>query len=432
MKVFFSTVLLSIVVVLANRLFYLTPWAYIPYVFDTADVGLVLMWGALLATMMRNRTNALYNPISLLVLLYILLIGVQIALSALYYDQSLLDGLIAARQQFSYASFFLFLLLLDDTRKIKQLLNFLSVIALCAFILALINYMGPQIIHNSIEDDMRAGIRRIYIPGFALLTLTCIWQISRWISKERPARFAAVLSLIFLGAIFFNLRRGTIIGLVVAVIALLIVRRKYMTLLAAGVVAALAVGLAGMVMKDNILLHPFVTTVDELQSGGRGSGTWAARMDQIAVDFEEFSDHPFIGSGLVTIRLSTFKGGAKQLAEMWALSYSSNLGYTHWVKNYGLVGVLWMIAFLYQVWGMSRRGLKIKNVQDASIREFGFGYVVFVTLSLVTLGHFMNPDRLLMMCLVSAILVRLDLIAREARKKAKLEQGNAHTGLAVR
>ncbi len=356
MKPYYSTVVLTVIIIIANSVFYLLPWTANLEGNNVVDVAQVLMWLALVIALTRStQLRLMENRISLLVFLYVLLVAIEIVLASMYFGQSLKDGIIAAREQYFYVSFFLFLLLLDDTGKIHQLLNVLTGVVLIVFALSLINYFGPTIFHHPVRSEgwgmIRAGIERAFIPGMRLASMVFIWQFARWVSMRRNRFIPGLLAIILLAQHFFSQGRGITIGVMMAAILMLFLTRQYRLLFKGGVVFLVAILVVGTFMEKNIITNVFVSSTEDVQSG---SGTWEARLEQIKFSWEKFKEHPLVGNGSVALRISTFKGDARAAEEAWALAYKSDLGYTKWLKSYGIAGVLWLMAFLGIMILMSR------------------------------------------------------------------------------
>ena len=114
---------------------------------------------------------------------------------AFYYQQPIIDGLIAARKQYYYLSFFLFAVLLSDRDRIRTTLDLLSLLALALFFLGLVNYfVHPIFNHKWAEGQgIRGGIVRGYIPGMQIIVLACIWQAYKLVKTYQDFLHAVAL-----------------------------------------------------------------------------------------------------------------------------------------------------------------------------------------------------------------------------------------------
>lgn len=405
-KLSFSTFYLLAVVMLAYNVFFLVPWGFVEGGFNVADIALVFLWLGVIGSLIFSRSApVLGNPVSLLILIYLLIVAMHISLAAINYGQPLFNGVVAARYQYFYGFFFLCFLLLSDAHKVSVFLNILTAVALIVFVLALVNYLGPTILYHEKAEDwgsVRAGIQRIFVPHMPLINLAFFWQFTGWLTRSRLSKHAGVLTLLLSGAIVFQQSRASILGTLIVVFLILLFYKKYKILLVGGLLGFLVIGITGVVMKENILLQPFTGTAGFVQ---QEEGKKGGRISQLQLDFEEFKKHPFIGSGLVAMRVSELdllKRG--DLAER---TRTADLGYSHWVKNFGVVGIIWVVVFLYVLLSTGIRLLKNRDKELSAIALFATAYIGFVIITMVTLNHLMVKERIIVLSLVAAVLMRL-------------------------
>lgn len=399
-------VVLTVILVLTYKLFSLVPWAVVPGAYNISDLALILIWVVLGWSLLKGKNlSCLHNPVSWFVLSYIFLVSLHISLAAFYYDQPVMQGVIAARRQYYYVVFFIYMLLLDDDEKTIRILDWFSYAALLALVASVINYFGPTILYHEKAEGwgvMRAGIERAFIPGIQLIGFAFIWQFSKWAmttsSKERTV--AGILSVLFMGGRFFHQSRGGIFGVVIAALAVLLLGRKYKEIAAVAFISVFAIGMAQVLMEENIFLLPFTSGLEDVS---HGTGTVEARLLQVDAALQEFKEHPWIGSGLVAIRIGEVTRNKSEMAE---LTYKSDLGYIHWLKNYGLVGAVWLTGFLWLLLSMGWQAAKQTGRQYYMLDIFCLVYVLYVVVTLVTLNHLMYPERILLLLMVAAILVR--------------------------
>lgn len=401
-----DNIFILLLITIIFNVFYLIPWAFIPGVFNIEDVGIVLLGiGLIVAVFKGKKLSILTNPISWLIFLYFCLIGVHVALATIYYDQSIINGVIAVRKQLFYLSFFLFLLKLDSFEQIISLLNFLSIIAVLVLFLSILDYLGLTLFHHLRAEDWevyRSGIKRAFIPGMPLLNFCLIWQLCRWLHNKKD-NFAAAVTLILLGGHIFHQSRGQIIGFIGVMVVVFLLTRNYKKLAFIGVVVGLAAIVAGVSMEENIVIAPITTTVEDIS---KGTGTVRGRLEQIKIDIIEFKEHPWIGSGLIAIRTSKFSNNPRIAAEMKAKARKADLGYSHWLKMYGMAGVIWLAGLYYYLGTIASRAYRVSIGDSRIISLFCIGYLTFIVISAVTLNHFMRSERIILLCLMSAILCR--------------------------
>jgi len=209
------------------------------------------------------------------------------------------------------------------------------------------------------------------------------------------------MSIFLIGAHFFQQSRGSIVSLMAVLILLLWLSGEYKKIMAMASVGVLAILLSGIFMEENILLTPFSTTVDDVSEK---TGTVGARIIQVEMDFDQFKKHPIIGSGLIAVRSSVYGRTTFQREYMAALTRTADLGYTHWIKMYGVIGIIWLLV-LY--WGIKKsigKALKLKSEDDKSLALFCTGYMLFIVISAISLNHFLIDERIVLLCLMLAIL----------------------------
>ncbi len=408
--------LIAFLVALAFKLFYLTPWGYIKGVYSTRDVALVLIW-VLIIKYIISQTDAarLRGPIVWLMGFYFLLVLVHVTLASFNYSQSLLNGLIAARSQFMYGAFFLFIFMFENSRAIVRVLDVLSALAVLILTLAVINYFFPVVFHQQQWGEWevyRAGIRRAFIPAMPLINLGAVWMFCRWADTSRGRGGAVVpfAALFLLAGHFFHQSRGQIWGLLAALIVLALIGRRFVQLgyvLGAALIAGVVLSVT---MPENLLLNPFTSTFKDLSEG---SGTVKARESQLADDIKVFMEHPWIGSGAIALRAS--KADEVQMAHdvsISSLTHKVDLGYPHWVKMYGVMGVIWLFLLYYFLYKRARENYRNSNGDDKLVSLWALVFLAFIAVSGVTLNQFLVPEQILLMCLLPAAVVRVGQFGR--------------------
>jgi len=411
---------LLLVIALSYKLFYLLPWSYVAGIFDIRDVSLVLIWlgtGWLLFS--GAKYDALKHPLSVMVLLYLFLVATHISLARFNYDQSLINGIIAARTQYIYVVFFLYVLLLDKPESIAKLLDYLAVMAVVVLFLSVINYFYPVVFHSWRSEDWvaeRGGIRRAFIPGMPVISVSLVWMMCRWVDAREQRWKYSLMVLTLIAGHFFYQSRGPIFGVLTSILVIVILRKRFAELrymilaaLAASVVLTIA-------LPQNLLITPFTGTVEDVSEV---SGTVYGRMLQLEDDVKEFMDHPWIGSGLIAIRPSEYKGAGVDSQEIAMKTRKVDLGYTHWIKMYGLVGIIWLTIVMYLIGRQSYLLFRRTRGLQNTLALFAFSQFSFSAVTGVTIGHFLVPEQIVMFTLMAAIVVRLQKfrLSEPARKR---------------
>jgi len=405
-----KNIYLLIIFTFANYMFTLVSWYKIKGVFNVADVGNVLIFIGTIYTLFfkKNELNVLVNIFSLFIFLYISSVFIQPVIASFYYNQSLLDGFVAIRHQFYYFSFFFFLLLLKKSETAESFLNCLSITEFFLTLLGIINYFGPVIFFSDWAEGhgLRSGIKRAFIPAMPILSTALIWQFSKFVAKKDGVVQSGFFSLFLFAAHVFRQSRGRLLCLFSLIAILMIYKRKFKLLAGLLLVIILAISIASLVMKENIFTTPFTTATDELKSG---KGTWGARKEQITADIKEFQAHPWFGSGLIAYRLSTKIGmSERKHTEFEFKTANQDLGYYHWIKFYGVAGIVWLTFFFILLVKHSRKAEIYACPANKALALFAMSYVGFVIVSFITLSHLTDPDGILLVSFTTAIIVRLN------------------------
>jgi hypothetical protein len=98
------------------------------------------------------------------------------------------------------------------------------------------------------------------------------------------------------------------------------------------------------------------------------------------------------------------------------LSYQADLGWTHWLKNYGLMGMIWslgLMSVIYLGWRRSGRGAELPLIATLAWYQW-----LHLLVGMVTLGYFFRADGITVVSLTLAMLTRTLFIApQEPRTK---------------
>jgi O-antigen ligase len=407
---------LLLLVFISSQFFNLGSWWYRSGVFNIIDVGNALIWvGVLFAFSFSVDRKKFWNPISLLVVSYILFVLFTVVLAHFNYGQSFFDGLVAVRHQFYYLTFFLFVTILKDTGKLRRFLNFLVALSLVLVVLGIVNYFGPTIFSHEWAEGhgIRAGILRAYIPGMPVITLATIWVFTKWLENGEgwKGRKSLLATIFLLGALVFRQTRMRIISVAVVVWAALLVRRKWKSLVVFLLISVAALAIMNVATEKNVLISAFSTAFTDVADN---TGTYPDRYNQLVADLREFMRHPWMGSGAGAVRSPTALGGSRLQYAMKLLTDKSDLGYSSWLSSYGLVGMVWFFLFFYVQFSMVLKVLKRAVGEDNILAHFALSYLIYELVSFITLPHLMHPESIILNTLVAAIIVRLYYKTRDA------------------
>jgi len=385
----------------ANDLFKLVPFYQVTNVFYVKDVGnFLIMMSLFFFIIKEGGFKKLNNIFSWLILYYILFAFIQAGIAGIKYEQSLIIGLIKTRDQLYYLSFFLYLYIFKDESKIYKFMDMLSVISFVLIGLSLMNYLGPNIFyHRWAEDEsIRSGIERAFIPGMAIIVTSFIWQFNKFLNEKKFYSYSAICSLAFFSAIVFRQTRMLIIASTITALLMLFFNKRYKALVASIAIFSLVAIILGFSMQENILISPYETAVEDVSTG---TGSWRGRMLQLQTDWREIRKNLWFGSGLSAIRGSVL---VKTKKEVSAMSYMSDLGYTHWAKFYGIFGISWLIGFIISFYYKYFRFKKYASKSENQLIKFANYNFVFILIANVTQNYFMHIFRILIVCISIAIL----------------------------
>ena len=394
-----------LLVFITNDFFNIGPWWHKSGVFNIMDVGNAILWISLvfIFCFSKNR-KILLNPMSAIIIFYLLFVIIQILQANMYYGQSLFDGIIGVRHQFYYLSFFLFLLLFTDSQNIINLLDILVIIAIGALILGIINYFGPTILSHKWAEGQpaRAGVIRAYIPGMDVIAFSTIWLFTKWTGQKTIPKWQQGSAVFFLAGHIFRQTRMRVFAVIATIAGMLIVRKKWKKIF-------LLVILSGVVFLgfeaykgENIISNLFVSGYTDFTEQ---TGTWKWRSKRIKTDLEEFRKHPWIGGGASALRRPTTQKNTLLQVKTADLSYHHDLGYTHWLKFYGIVGLVWLgLFFGYQLF-IGWQSCRKCDAPDRILTFFALSYLSYVMISYLTLDHLMVPSRIIFLTFCAAILV---------------------------
>ncbi len=374
------------------------------------DVGLLLIiiglfWGWFVK---RTDISSYKNPFTWFIFFYLIFIFAQASFTTMYYGQALSDSLIAARHQMYYGIFFLFLMVLNTRENVNIFMSFMTILSLVIIGMTIINYYGIVLFHHKWAEGHgeRAGITRAYVPAMEILVTVGIWHIVRYLEEDQYAKYSLICFLIIYAAVIFRQTRMYILALSITVIILLINKRRFKVL--AGLTFCFFI--TGTIFttinnsNENIIVNSIQSTYKDVSNE---EGSWRSRMRFIRYNIESIKEHPYIGNGGLLIRKD------KASTDLHAAAYGSDLGYIHVIKFLGIPGLIWMVALISVYYSILIKNLKKPNV-DIVMAKFSGYLFTLILIAEITINFFMDPWRILILCLVMAILLNSANDEREA------------------
>lgn len=397
--------LLVLIFFCAYKSFSILPFAHIGGIFNISDVGLALIWLGLLYCIILSQQgkydlSRLINTFTWFIFAYILFVIMQASFAAMIYKQSVLSGLIIARHQFYYGSFFLFLMLIDNRESADRFMRFLTVLSIILICLSLVNYFGPSIgYHKNVNDpSLRFGIRRAIVPGVSIILFAGLWHLVRYLNDKKATIWSLLFFLLAYSAVIFRQTRGRVVALTITVFLMLFIRKKYKLLVGLTFVVISFSALFNITIGQNILYNQFGSAYKEYTEK---SGNWGARVEQAEFAWKIIKQHPLTGSGGLVIRDAP---GERPTEEMRWLAAGADLGYMNWIKYFGLPGILWMMFFI-AIFFKKLRAILQNPLTDRVMVNFAGYMFIYILIAEVTLDSFYRPTGILLLCVTLAMLL---------------------------
>jgi hypothetical protein len=431
---------LLIIIVLANGVFWLLPDGKIAGLVKATDVGLLLVIGGVLWAIRKPKMPIkMRDPISLSIMLLLAFLAVQASIASFNYGQPIFNSIVAIREQYYYLTFFIFLAVLDTEKNITRFLDLCSILAIVVCLIAILDYvLGPSgnIYKHRYSGGVglqRFGLERAQVAGMDVITVSLIGNIAKITAKKSidysftRSGFAAAF---FMGMHFFRMTRSRLVTLAM-VIGWMLFKSGQKLLLATIAALVIMLGVAAdLYFNTKILIAPFVSTAEVLKDH---KGTQNERMRQMETDFITFQKHPIIGSGSAAIRESKAESTNLSAAEASKIARKQDLGYTHWLKAYGVIGIIWLISFYILMWVRMIGCMKRSDNEKSPVPIFMLGYFYFIVISFVTLNHFMLNFRIVFICAIAAMAVNMAMqqIRQPVTQKKKIGMVNEKTGVNI-
>lgn len=405
---------------LSNSFFYLFWWSKIAGVFNTSDIGLLFLAISLFFVFLFSREKRiLLSNISMLIVFHLLFCAFHIYFVVLKFNYSLFNAIVASRSFLYYFSFFLFLLLLDTRKKVITTLNALNILMLVLMALSIINYFGSTIFHHewAAGHHERAGIKRAFIPGMSILSMMAIWAFSSIYALGFTKIDWSLSSILYIAGHIFRQSRMRLFGVLLCLFGIGIYQRRFLLVtLSVCMVAISSLALQELLQVD-VLGKNMTLTIEDIT---KSQGTFRGRMAFIKEALAEYQESPFFGTGGSAIR--PFKGAYDgipqlQMQQFYILGKQTDIGILNWVKDFGLVGLAWIITFFVLLARLAIRALK-DPAEDRRLALFCAFFIFFVIATSLTLEHLINAENIPPVMFASAILVRMRYGWREDMESA--------------
>ena len=375
------------------------------------------------------------KQLTLLVFCACMLFIITAIMANVFFNQSIIDGLIVVRNRFIYFLLFTFIILLDSEEKTRLFIKMSAILVFFLCILALTQKIFPDLPIFNYRDigqlqyseikHFRFGSYRLFFPhvSFAMLIYFIILSDLLY-SKHINAR---ILKILFVGLFVYTIiATGTRVHifsmLFVTLLALLAAPKKGLKI--AGIllaviglsVQALSIAISDKgieVIEESRLSQVFKSTTDLSQGSIRG------RMFQNGMYLENFKKSPIFGVG--TIR---YNPNIMEVYKKHKFYQNNDLGYVKMLAEYGLVGIAWLLGLYFYVFKKSRRVYR-ESLSRPQKPWFGllargvFFFFFYIFISSLTLPHFIEGYRILPIVLS---LVFLTVANKQSKRSSSAAQ----------
>jgi len=396
--------LLLIIIAITNEFFDLTPRLPLSGFLSLRSIALLLIVTSLFFLLLRKRAGIerVNNPFSWLILAFLSFQIIQVSVASMRFDQSIINGLIGARDMGFALMFFVFLLLYRNDKETIAAMKVLTIIAIGVGLLAVINYFGPELLYFKKDRDltMRADILRAHVPAELLIVCAFLWCVSKLSIQRKPLTIWLPTAIFLYGVILLSQIRMQMIATVVAVFCGLLLFRQHKKFLLLGTVALIGISILSLTLQTNPLISGFKTAATDVLEE---SGTWRGRASQMKHSWQTFVDNMWTGSGGAAIRVSTVESQKKD--KMYVEHYQADLGYMHLLKYYGIFFVIWFLVFSYYVIRACYMAINRDSEAGGSpLCRYAIIYFIYFYFSLITQNHFTIYPKLIIFMISLAVL----------------------------
>lgn len=382
-------------------------WTHLSGLFNVSDIGILLIGVGVIFKFIREGAKPIFRTnITIYLSVYFVLLLLQVCQANLLYDYSLIRGFMAIRE-YGYYLFALYLLYaIDSPLKLQKLVSIMSVLGLIAIILAIINgYVIRIFIDAQAEGQgFRSGMERIHIPAITMITTVSILKVCDMIvAGRRLDVVAGIWALTFFVVILIRQTRMIIGGLFVAVTSLCILKGKIKLSILFFLLGLLVIWVIQLTSDVKFVEKTIELTVEEYHMTNNGTGSLGARVIQIQRDFKIFLEHPIFGTGAAAIRVDSNISALSSDNKLIKLGYKADLGYTSWLKSFGIVGMFWLVVLFIKLVRIGLKNYKSNNLIREQLGMYVIGNTGYLFISFLTLNHFMYKGGIIMIAVLLSI-----------------------------
>jgi cell division protein FtsW (lipid II flippase) len=253
----------------------------------------------------------------------------------------------------------------------------------------------------------------------SLISFCAVWSFSDLFSKGTLNLSAGLKSGVMFAAHLFRQTRMRLLSIMLVLAMLVITKGKIKNRIVAVVVVVLGTVAIFTTLKSNLLFELFESSYYDIT---QKEGTWGRRIEYIGWNFKELMKSPIVGTGSSAVRANEKayeKLPTARKEYFLLLGKQTDLGYVVFIRNFGLVGLIWLVGFFFTAFRRSWILMRLCKGKNEDLASFCFFYMVFLFVASVTLNYFTLSDRIFLNCFVLALIIRLQ---QECRKKRKLKQ----------
>ena len=387
-------------------MFYLFPWVHREGNFNTMDIAIFILviWFVYIVFF---KKKLLINFFSVVIIFLLFFVGFHIPYAMIQYGIDFKDAFIASRVFLLYLSYYMFLDLFKDDKAIHHFMKWIMVMAIFSILTGFVNYFGPKILYHETATvagaRMRGGIIRAYFPAYWMVVFASIYSCTIFITSERIKGFPLMFFIISIGTIVFRQTR-----MVIGAYALVICSGAIKRLSNPRVLVLILFGFIGIISvlinidKFEIVKLNIMKTEQELSDS---SGSWGGRVEQFKTAWELIKEGFIFGTGSSALRSNAEAYNGMPLSKVRSLlrySLHSDLGYAVWFKNFGLVGLVLLIFIGTNF--VKKLKLMKKSNKIIEITNFAQNYLLYVSISFITLNHLGHSDGILLITCIMAML----------------------------
>jgi intracellular septation protein A len=219
-----------------------------------------------------------------------------------------------------------------------------------------------------------------------VICIVFLWRLNSFLVRNRSllTLSGGVVSLF---GLIFRQTRSRIVSTLAASVYLAMKTKQVTKMFLYAFLILTVIGGFIVFYDTDFIADLFVTSYENVSTG---TGTWSGRQVTMEIAMQEFKEHMAFGTGSFFLRHADTREEA-------VISYHGDLGYHHWLKSYGLMGLAWLFLLLLIFLRSMRR-----RQRDPFMSSFGKAEMLNIFLNFVTIPYFFRPEGICVVCLALA------------------------------